>query len=320
MRVTKEMIHPELRVPGAIMQRVFGGKRSVEEMRRADPWALKAMAYIPVFGLRKSKVDLTRADGSKLRMIVVTAKNPKPNAPAVLWLHGGGYSVGSPEAEVFSMRRFIENFGCVCVAPVYRLSKEAPYPAALDDCYAALLWLKDHVTELGARSDQIIVMGGSAGGGLTAATTLLARDKGEVRIAFQAPLYPMIEDRGTPSSRDNDAPVYDGITNESNWRLYLGPLYGGDVPAYAAPARQTDFSNMPPTITFVGGVEPFRDETRAYVEGLRGANVPVEFKEYAGAWHAFEGIATWTHIAKDASAWKLDRFREALGKYFAPQR
>lgn len=320
MRVTKEMIDPELRIPGAIMGRVFGGKKTIEELRNSDPWALKAMAYLPAFGLRKLQLELPRPDGSQLRAIVVTAKHPKPNAPAVLWLHGGGYSLGTPETELSAMRRFIKNFGCVCVSPDYRLSKEAPYPAALDDCYATLLWLKDNLTQLGARRDQIIIMGGSAGGGLTAATTLLARDKGEVQIAFQVPMYPMIEDRGTPSSCDNDAPVYDGITNESNWRLYLGPLYGGDVPAYAAPGRQTDFSNMPPTITFVGGVEPFRDETRAYVEKLRAANVPVEFKEYAGAWHAFDGIAPWTHFAKDANVWMLNRFREALGKYFAPQR
>lgn len=206
------------------------------------------------------------------------------------------------------------------VAPEYRCTKEAPYPAALDDCYLALVWLKEHAEELGVRSDQLIVAGGSAGGGLTAATTLRARGTGAVRVAFQMPFYPMIDDRPTASSIDNDAPVYDAVTNDANWRIYLGDLYGTDrIPATAAPARETDYRNLPPTITFGGSIEPFRDETVTYVENLRAAGVPVEFLEIEGAWHAFDGIAGWTKIAKTATEWKNSRFREYLTRHRAPQ-
>ncbi len=152
--------------------------------------------------------------------------------------------------------------GAVVVSPYYTLSVDKPYPAALDDCYVSLLWLKDNGERYGVRSDQIFIGGDSAGGGLTAALSLYARDKGEVNIAFQMPLYPMLDDRTTVSSSDNMAPVWNEKSNENGWELYLGGLYGmADVPAYAAPARATDYSGLPPTCSFVGSVEPFLDET-----------------------------------------------------------
>jgi acetyl esterase/lipase len=179
--------------------------------------------------------------------------------------------------------------------------------------------LRDHAEELGVRSDQLAVAGASGGGGLTAAVSLYARNHGEVAIAFQMPLCPMIDDRGaTESALDNNDPVWDSATNQSAWRLYLGDLYGGDVPAYAAPARATDLTGLPPTITYVGGIEPFRDETARYVHMLRECGVPVEFRVFPGGFHGFD-LAGWTPIAKQANAFLLDRFAHALAHRHAPQ-
>ena len=149
--------------------------------------------------------------------------------------------------------------------------------------------MKDHARELGVRADRLMVGGGSAGGGLTAAVSLRARDTGEADIALQIPLYPMIDDRmETESARENNAPVWNSDTNRWAWRLYLGKRSGGDVPTWAAPAREEDFRGLPPTVTFVGDLEPFRDETIAYVGRLRDAGVPVRFQVFERCFHAFD--------------------------------
>lgn len=141
--------------------------------------------------------------------------------------------------------------------PGYRMAFETPYPAALDDCYDALLYLKNHADELGIRTDQIMVGGESAGGGLCVAVCMKARDTGDVKIAFQMPLYPMLDDRDTETSRDNHGKVWNTRKNHFAWKMYLRNTDKTKVPIYAAPARCTDFSGLPPAYTFVGDGEPF---------------------------------------------------------------
>src|SRR5690606_17891497 len=131
------------------------------------------------------------------------------------------------------------------------------------DCYEILLWMKNNAGSLGIREDQLMVGGESAGGGLSASLAMYARDKGLVKLAFQMPLYPMIDDRmETESAKENNAYVWNSNMNRWAWKLYLGELFGRDnVPVYAAAARAEDYSHLPPAVTFVGDIEPFRDET-----------------------------------------------------------
>lgn len=320
MRVTDDMIDPQLRLRGKLLRRVIH-VRSEDDLRRPQrPLVRWLRRPRPVTGAQRFEEWIPRRDGSVLRVVIVKPLRPAPAAAGVLWLHGGGYALGSPDQEAEGIVGLVGATGCVVVAPDYRLSPRAPYPAALEDSYTALRWLRDHAGELGVRDDQLAVAGGSAGGGLTAAVSLLARDEGEISIAFQMPICPMIDDRGaTASVVDNDAPVWNAAANEAGWRLYLGELYGGDVPAYAAPARATDLAGLPPTITCVGGVDPLRDETVAYAEGLREAGVPVHFREFPGAWHGFERFAPRAGISREARAWRLEQFRHALDHYFAEQ-
>jgi acetyl esterase/lipase len=254
--------------------------------------------------------------------VVMMPLKPKQNVPGILRLHGGGFHMGRAEDDVLYCREFIEIADCVCVSPDYRLSTEAPYPAALEDCYTALLWLKSNATRLGVRTDQIAVTGASAGGGLTAALTLYARDKGEVNIAFQMPLCPMIDDRmQTPSAKDNDAPVWDHVSCKSSWQVYLGDLFGTDkVPIYAAPARATDYSKLPPTFTYTGSIEIFRDETVQYVENLRAAGVPAEIEIYEGCYHGFDAIVPKADASKRFAARRKEWFLKAVREYFAAQK
>jgi acetyl esterase/lipase len=219
------------------------------------------------------------------------------------------------------IRRLIAASGAVVVAPDYRLAAEALYPAAFDDAYAALRWLAANASSLGVSGDQIGVGGESAGGGLAAAVTLAARDRGDVAIAFQVPLYPMLDDRcETASVRDNDAPAWDERVNRIAWRVYLGDLAGtDDVPPYAAPARAPDLAGLPPAVTFVGTLDPFHDEVCAYVDRLRAAGVPVAFETFEGAYHGFDVIAPRAAVSHRAVVFVTAWYRDALVRYRAPQ-
>jgi acetyl esterase/lipase len=165
----------------------------------------------------------------------------------------------------------------------------------------------------------MVVGGESAGGGLTTAVTPVARDRGEVAVAFQMPPYPMIDDRPTASSRDNSTPVWNTTTNTTAWDLYLGDLRGGDVPAYAAPARATDLARLPPTLTFVGDIEPFHDEVVDWCRHLRVAGVPVSLEIYQGAFHGFDLVAGFAPISREARALLIDGFRDHVARFRAPQ-
>jgi acetyl esterase/lipase len=321
VKVTTDDIDPGLRRRARLARFFSAPNRSEAALRR--PARLTAlMRRLPgPKGVRSEERRIARPDGSILRIMVYRSLDPRPGVPGILWSHGGGYVLGLPEQDGATYRRLIDATGAVVVAPDYRLAPDAPYPAALDDCYAALLWLRDSAASLGIRDDQLAVAGNSAGGGLTAALTLLARDRGEVAIAFQMPLYPMLDDRCTTmSARENDAPVWDAVTNRNAWRVYLGELYGTDrVPPYAAPARATDLAGLPPAFTYVGDVEPFRDEVVDYVERLRAAGVPVEFDIMPGCYHGFDIVAPGASISRRAldaqSAW----LRAAVTTWFAPQ-
>ena len=206
------------------------------------------------------------------------------------------------------------------VAPDYRLSRKHPYPAALHDCYAALLYLRDHAEELGIRENQIMIGGESAGGGMTAALCMLAKDRGEVNIAFQMPLYPMLDDRDTETSRDNHAPNWNTKRNHKAWKRYLRDAWGTDlVPAYAAPARREDYSGLPPCYTYVGTIEPFYRETLDYVENLKKAGIEAEMDAYADWFHAYDLLFPMKKISREAIGRFEQRFSYAMAHYFAPQ-
>lgn len=319
-KIIDDMIHPELRKRAKTMRSVTPNYS--ENSTRMIQALCRLMKGHHSKGLHLRQIYIPRPDGSKLRLCVYTplAKDRKENVPGLLWIHGGGYSVGLPEMDDFYIRRFVADSGCVVVSPDYTLSLQKPYPAALDDCYAALVWLKEHGIEFGMCPDQIFVGGESAGGGLTACISILARDKGEVKIAFQMPLFPMLDDRLTESSRDNDAPICPTEMVVGCWKWYLGDYSGrDDVPPYAAPARAADYAGLPPTCTFVGSIEAFRDETVTYIENLKSCGIPVHFRVFEGCFHAFDRSCPETGIAKEAAKFLMDCFAYAVDNYFATQ-
>ena len=261
-------------------------------------------------------------NGHKIRLLILhPLSGGQEKAPGVLWIHGGGYQSGSAK-DVFATRALslVVKFGAVLVAPEYRLSRKHPYPAALQDCYTALLYMTEHAEELGIRDDQIMVGGESAGGGMTAALCMLARDRGEVSIAFQMPIYPMLDDRDTPTSRDNHAPNWNTRRNRKAWKRYLRETYGTElVPYYAAPSRCTDYSGLPPCYTYVGEIEPFCYETEEYVRRLRAAGVEAHIDVYPDWFHAYDLFHPTKKIVREAVGRFEERFRYAMEHYYAPQ-
>ena len=272
-----------------------------------------------LFTIRRVRIPV---GAHRVRLLVLSPlARSVEKVPGVLWIHGGGYQSGSAK-EVFLTRALsmVVKFGMVLVAPDYRLSRRHPYPAGLNDCRAALLWLRDHTEELGVRSDQIMVGGESAGGGMTVALCMLARDRKEVNIAFQMPLYPMLDDRDTESNRDNHARNWNTRRNRKAWKRYLRSAYRTEfVSRYAAPARCTDYRGLPPCYTFVGDIEPFRDETLAYVRHLQEAGIRAEVDVYPDFWHAYDVLMPASEKSRQAIARFEEKVAWAIAHDFAPQ-
>ena len=317
MKITKDMLNKDLQNLYFPMK-IFGFLLS-------KAWAIKLMnkssegnkgKNIEGLDCQERYIPSTHGDPD-IRLRIYKPHNAPDNLPVMLYLHGGGYVLGVPEDHHAVIKKIIDARDCIIVAPDYRKAMDAPYPAPFNDCYDALLWINDNPSELGAIPEKIIVAGHSAGGGLVAALSLKARDTKDVQIAFQMPIYPMIDERQVTASSQSNAPLWNATTNKFGWHHYLKGLTQNstDIPAYAAPARATDYSNLPPTITFVGNLEPFRDETLAYVDNLKQAGVPVAFEIYEGCFHAFEVSAPNTEIGRSAWDFLLSNYSEFIDKY-----
>lgn len=221
--------------------------------------------------------------------------------PTLLWIHGGGYMLGDIDQEDFSSKQFALAGKCNIVSVEYRLAPEHPYPAPLEDCYAALKWLASHADQLGVDGSRIAIGGASAGGGLAAGLALLARDRAEVPVIFQLLIYPMINDYNTAPAGKNlpDALFWTRESNLIGWRSYLGCKPGSqDVSCYAAAFRATDLKNLPPAYIAVGDIDLFAREDIDYAGRLIAAGVPTELHVYPGGCHAFDMLVPGADVSK----------------------
>lgn len=320
MKIKPTMIHPDLRPRASVIKLVMP-TYTERKFRLAHAMMQALKGKIRSKKIRYQQVHIPRGDGSLLRLCVYSPLTPQTQVPGLVWLHGGGYAMGIPEQDEIFIERFILASGCTVVSPDYRLSIQAPYPAALDDAYLALQWLKLNSSFYGVRTDQLMVGGDSAGGGLTIALCLLARDRGEIAIAYQMPLYPMIDDvMQYPSAQVQNALVWSSGSNRNAWKLYLGKLHGAaSIPYYAAPMRCHDWTKLPPAMTFVGDIELFHDETLEFVNRLQQAHVPVTLKVFEGCFHGFDIVGFRTPIADAAVDFLMSNFTYAVDHYFAAQ-
>jgi len=317
MKVTKEMYDKEL-------QAQYGQFRFLVSMNSRN-WGLKLMNNLvrlskgqKIKGAINETHDVSSSHdvGHKIRTRVFRPEgSSKEVLPAMIYFHGGGYMMGIPEMANTFYEDVLKRRKVAIFSPDYRLSQKDPFPAGFNDCYDVLTWMKNNAKELKIDPNKIIIAGHSAGGGMAAAIALKVRDTKIIKPAFQMPIYPMIDHRMiTKSSKMEGSTMWDAKINARAWGLYLRNIKG-DIPAYASPALNEDYSDFPPTISFVGDLEPFYDENVAYIEALKKAAVPVKFKVFKGTYHGFEVGSPNTKIAQEANKFQLDAFEEFYDKY-----
>jgi acetyl esterase/lipase len=237
----------------------------------------------------------------------------------IVQLHAGGFVLGSLAQDHQRNVRLVRDLGVTVVSVDYSLAPEHPYPSAVDEAYCALCWTHDQAAEIGVDAERIIVHGRSAGGGLAAAVALMARDRGGPAIRFLFLATPQLDDRGLTASMAafDDTPMWDRRATDSSWRMYLGDEVPGadSVPIYAAPARATDLTALPPTYISAMQFDPLRDEALEFGGRLLAAGVPTEIHVYPGTFH---GSAA---LAPDAEVSRRERAEEyaVLARVARPQ-
>jgi acetyl esterase/lipase len=237
-------------------------------------------------------------------------------APAVYHTHGGGMILGDNRTGLAGLLDWIEALGVIVVSVEYRLAPEHPYPAAVDDCYAGLVWTATHAAELGIDPGRLVIAGTSAGGGLAAALSLMARDRGGPALIGQVLMCPMLDDRNeTPSSHELQGEgVWDRTSNRTGWTSLLGEACGGGaVSPYAAPAREQDLSGLPPAFIDVGSVETFRDEDVDYAVRMWRAGGQAELHVWPGGFHGFDGLAPDATLSRAARQARIAWLGRLLG-------
>ncbi|MCV7028112.1 alpha/beta hydrolase [Mycobacterium sherrisii] len=270
-------VHPDLRRIARIVPRQLVSRRSLSTIR-----LLTALRERRNAAASRHAEVITLASGAGVRLFRppgVTAP-----APALVWIHGGGYVMGSAKQDDRVCHGFSTRLGITVASVEYRLAPEHRYPIPLEDCYSVLTWLAGLPA---VDRNRVAIGGASAGGGLAASLALLARDRGEVAPVFQLLAYPMLDDRSSLAPENPDYRLWNTRSNEFGWAAYLGDA----DPQVAVPARRGDLSGLPPAWIGVGTHDLFHDEDLAYAERLRSAGVPCEVETIPGAFHGFDLVA-----------------------------
>jgi acetyl esterase/lipase len=291
---TRHLVDPEL---VALLDQASAPVLTAETLGQMRAMISQAPANVSQFSaLSVSERFIPGPEGAPdVRVLVYLTTSEQGPFPALLWIHGGGYIMGSADAEDLMVKSMVSAIGCVAVSVDYRLAPETPHPGPVEDCYAALKWLSTHISELGVDPKRIAVGGSSAGGGLAAALALLVRDRGEVSLVFQCLLAPMLDDRTCTLANPHPYTgefIWTPEANRFGWTSLLGQEPGGpDISPYAAAARAEHLEGLPPTFLNVGTLDLFLEEDLEYARRLMRAGVPTELHVYPGAYHGFRMVA-----------------------------
>ncbi|MFI5663741.1 alpha/beta hydrolase [Streptomyces sp. NPDC051684] len=260
-------------------------------------------------GLVCRETTIQGYEGAEIPVSVIARADHTGTGPGIYHVHGGGMIAGQRLIGVTQLMSWIVEHDAVLVTAEYRLAPEFPDPYPVEDCYAGLVWTAEHAAELGIDPDRILIAGASAGGGLSAGTALLARDRKGPRLLGQVLICPMLDDRDETVSTlqyETDGTWVRG-GNRVGWGALLGERRGtADVSVYAAPARASDLSGLPPAYIDCGSAEVFRDEDVAYAAALWRAGVAAELHVWAGGFHGFDMLAPHTALARAATAARND--------------
>jgi acetyl esterase/lipase len=280
---------------------------------RSAPLAQPSPDALVEAGLETRDVTIDGHGGAPIEVTVIQAAGRTGVGPGILHTHGGGMIMGDRWTGASGLFEAIVKFNAVVVTVEYRLAPEFPDPTPVEDCYAGLVWTAEHATELGIDADRLMIAGASAGGGLAAGVALLARDRRGPHLCAQLLMYPMLDDRDSTlsTSQIDGEGVWDRGSNLTGWTALLGDRRGTeDVSIYAAPARATDLSGLPPAFIDCGSAEVFRDEDIAYASAIWAAGGQAELHVWPGGFHGFEQLAPQARLSHEMvsarAAW-LDR-------------
>ncbi|MEU7870051.1 alpha/beta hydrolase [Dactylosporangium sp. NPDC049140] len=267
--------------------------------------------------VNRREVIIPSPDGAQIPLSVFapTGGDSSTAAPCVYWMHGGGMVMGDRFSQIDIPLEWLDLFGAVVISVDYRLAPEATGTTLVDDCYQGLLWTAAHADELGIDPSRIVVAGASAGGGLTAGVTLMARDRGTPAIAAQVLIYPMLDHRNnTTSSRQysGEPGVWTHEMNEFGWRSVLGDRTDGNVPGYVSPAVADDLSGLPTTYIDAGTAEVFRDEDVDYATRIWAAGGQAELHIWAGGFHGFDALYPHARVSAAARRTRNDWLTRVL--------
>ena len=307
-----KLIDPEMTegmklLPPQMLKTAEQNYRSIREL-------VKQMEALPfeseTISMEEKKVN---AEGRDLRLYIYQPKDKSQHSGICLyWIHGGGNITGTAREDLVAMH-FINHLQCTVVSVEYKLAPEHQHPEGMEDCYAGLVWTAQHAEKLGIDKTKIVIGGGSAGGGMTARTVLLNRERKGVDIAYQILQCPMLDNtHDTPSGNESGYLVWDREDSFFGWRAYLGKDYGKEATPLQSPSRASDLSGLPPTFVYVSAVELFRDEAIAYAQQLMRDGVPTELYVAPGVPHGGEGFVPTARISQTIN----NLFVDALKRRF----
>ncbi|MER6680093.1 alpha/beta hydrolase [Streptomyces olivaceoviridis] len=310
MTTARPALDPELRELLADMPLMSQlGPEVLAQLRRLPSTSVESLlAHRHVDRL---EITVPAKDGAPIPLSVFSPANTDRTtaAPCVYWIHGGGMVMGDRFSQIDIPLEWLDEFGAVVVSVGYRLAPEATGATLVEDCYQGLLWVADHAAELGIDPARIVVAGASAGGGLAAGVTLLARDLRSPAIAAQMLICPMLDHRNTSTSSRQFSGVPGVWTGEMNafaWNSVLGDLTDAEVSEYISPALAEDLSGLPTTYIDTGSAEVFRDEDTDYATRIWAAAGQVELHVWAGGFHGFDALYPQAHISVTARRTRTD--------------
>ena len=296
----------------------LGSELTAETLAQIRPFASAPVEpLLEGRAVNHREITIPSPDGTQIPLSIFAPAGGDPSsaAPCVYWMHGGGMVMGNRFAQLDIPLEWLDQFGAVVVTVDYRLAPESTGTTLVDDCYQGLRWIAANADELGIDPSRIIVAGASAGGGLTAGITLMARDRGTPAIAAQVLICPMLDHRNnTTSSRQysGEPGVWTHEMNEFGWRSVLGDHTEENVPSYVSPALADDLSGLPTTYIDAGTAEVFRDEDVDYATRIWADGGQAELHIWAGGFHGFDALYPHARISAAARRTRNDWLARVL--------